>query len=111
MHANVQLRDFKCCAICGGRFGLVRYYSCQNAICSKRCAGDSGIAAKAIASGCCSSRQPASRAPGSRNSEYTKVCLPSTYEVAGRTSIVLRKTHRTFRLGLSVYQSEALQRR
>ena len=39
MAGNVQFRDFRCCAVCGGRFGLVRYYSCQNAICSKRCAG------------------------------------------------------------------------
>ena len=39
MPCNFQLRDFRCCAVCGGRFGLVRYYSCQNAICSKRCAG------------------------------------------------------------------------
>lgn len=39
MPDNFQLRDFSCCAVCGGRFGLVRYYSCQKAICSKRCAG------------------------------------------------------------------------
>jgi hypothetical protein len=39
MHGNFQPRGFTCCAICGGRFGLVRYYSCWKAICSKRCAG------------------------------------------------------------------------
>jgi hypothetical protein len=39
MPDNCQLRDFRCCAVCGGRFGLVRYYSWQNASCSKRCAG------------------------------------------------------------------------
>jgi hypothetical protein len=26
------------CAICDGTFGLVRYYSCRSALCSKRCA-------------------------------------------------------------------------
>jgi hypothetical protein len=26
------------CAICEGRFGLIRYYSWQTALCSKRCA-------------------------------------------------------------------------
>ena len=28
----------KRCAICDGRFGLVRYYSWRTALCSKRCA-------------------------------------------------------------------------
>jgi hypothetical protein len=28
----------KRCAICEGKFGLIRYYSCQTAPCSKRCA-------------------------------------------------------------------------
>lgn len=27
------------CAICDGRFGLIRYYSCKTALCSKKCAG------------------------------------------------------------------------
>jgi hypothetical protein len=27
----------KRCAICDGKFGLVRYYSWQTALCSKRC--------------------------------------------------------------------------
>jgi len=27
----------KRCAICGGRFGLIRYYSCQTALCSRKC--------------------------------------------------------------------------
>ena len=27
----------KRCAICNGRFGLVRYYSWQTALCSKKC--------------------------------------------------------------------------
>jgi hypothetical protein len=26
------------CAICDGKFGLIRYYSCQTALCSKKCA-------------------------------------------------------------------------
>ena len=26
-----------CCAICGGKFGLIRYYCWQTALCSKRC--------------------------------------------------------------------------
>jgi hypothetical protein len=28
----------KRCAICDGRFGLIRRYSCQTALCSKKCA-------------------------------------------------------------------------
>jgi hypothetical protein len=28
----------KHCAICEGRFGLIRHYSCQTALCSKKCA-------------------------------------------------------------------------
>jgi len=28
----------KHCAICDGRFGLVRYYSWQTALCSRKCA-------------------------------------------------------------------------
>jgi hypothetical protein len=39
MPNNFQLRDLGRCTVCGGRFGLVRYYSWQTAICSKRCAG------------------------------------------------------------------------
>ena len=39
MSNDFQLRDFGRCTVCGGRFGLVRYYSWQTAICSKRCAG------------------------------------------------------------------------
>jgi hypothetical protein len=39
MSNNFQLRDFGHCTVCGGRFGLVRYYSWQNAICSRKCAG------------------------------------------------------------------------
>jgi hypothetical protein len=36
---NFQLRDFTRCSVCARKFGLVRYYACQTAICSKRCAG------------------------------------------------------------------------
>ena len=25
------------CSICDGKFGLIRYYSCRIALCSKRC--------------------------------------------------------------------------
>jgi hypothetical protein len=39
MHSNIQIRDFGRCTVCGGKFGLVRYYSWQTAICSKKCAG------------------------------------------------------------------------
>jgi hypothetical protein len=39
MSSNFQLRDFGRCAVCSGRFGLVRYYAWQNTICSKKCAG------------------------------------------------------------------------
>jgi hypothetical protein len=28
----------KRCALCDGRFGLIRYYSWRNALCSKKCA-------------------------------------------------------------------------
>jgi hypothetical protein len=28
----------KRCAICDGKFGLIRRYSCQTALCSKKCA-------------------------------------------------------------------------
>lgn len=27
----------KSCAVCGGRFGLIRYYSWKTALCSKKC--------------------------------------------------------------------------
>ena len=27
----------KRCAICDGRFGLIRHYSCQTALCSRKC--------------------------------------------------------------------------
>jgi hypothetical protein len=27
----------KRCAICDGKFGLIRYYSCRTALCSKKC--------------------------------------------------------------------------
>jgi len=30
-------RSPKCCAICGGRFGLIRYYCWRTALCSKKC--------------------------------------------------------------------------
>ena len=28
----------KRCAICDGKFGLIRHYSCRTALCSKKCA-------------------------------------------------------------------------
>ncbi|MGY3487939.1 hypothetical protein ACVW1C_005822 [Bradyrhizobium sp. USDA 4011] len=27
----------KCCAICGGKFGLIRHYSWRTALCSRKC--------------------------------------------------------------------------
>ena len=39
MLSNFQFRDFSRCTVCAGKFGLVRYYSWQTPICSKRCAG------------------------------------------------------------------------
>lgn len=27
----------RCCAICGGKFGLIRYYNWRAALCSKKC--------------------------------------------------------------------------
>lgn len=27
----------RCCAVCGGRFGLIRYYYWRTAFCSKKC--------------------------------------------------------------------------
>jgi hypothetical protein len=34
---NLQKCEENSCAICGGKFGLVRYYSWRTALCSKRC--------------------------------------------------------------------------
>ena len=34
---NPRNRAEKRCAICEGRFGLVRYYSWRSALCSKKC--------------------------------------------------------------------------
>jgi hypothetical protein len=28
----------KRCAVCGGKFGLIRHYSCRTALCSRKCA-------------------------------------------------------------------------
>jgi len=39
MLSNFQLRDFSRCTVCARKFGLVRYYSWQTPICSKKCAG------------------------------------------------------------------------
>lgn len=39
MCSNFPIRDFSRCTVCEGRFGLVRYYSWQAVICSKKCAG------------------------------------------------------------------------
>ncbi|MEY9590873.1 hypothetical protein ABIA06_003164 [Bradyrhizobium yuanmingense] len=30
-------RSAKCCAMCGGKFGLIRYYWWRTALCSKKC--------------------------------------------------------------------------
>ena len=30
-------RSDKGCAVCGGKFGLIRYYSWRTALCSRRC--------------------------------------------------------------------------
>lgn len=27
----------ECCAVCGGKFGLIRHYSWRTALCSKKC--------------------------------------------------------------------------
>jgi hypothetical protein len=32
-----QHDNTKRCAICAGRFGLIRYYSSRTAVCSKKC--------------------------------------------------------------------------
>ncbi|OSJ13585.1 hypothetical protein BST63_16345 [Bradyrhizobium canariense] len=29
----------RCCAMCGGKFGLIRHYSWRTALCSKKCVG------------------------------------------------------------------------
>jgi hypothetical protein len=35
---NLRKSEVNRCAVCGGRFGLVRYYTWRNAaLCSKRC--------------------------------------------------------------------------
>lgn len=30
-------RTVKCCAICGGKFGLIRHYYWRTALCSRKC--------------------------------------------------------------------------
>lgn len=30
-------KPVRCCAICGGKCGLIRYYSWRSALCSKKC--------------------------------------------------------------------------
>ena len=35
---NLRNRAAKRCAICDGKFGLIRYYSWRTALCSKNCA-------------------------------------------------------------------------
>jgi len=39
MYCDFPVRDSSRCTVCSGRFGLVRYYSWQTAICSRKCAG------------------------------------------------------------------------
>ena len=39
MIRNFPVRNSSRCTVCSGRFGLVRYYSWQTAICSRMCAG------------------------------------------------------------------------
>lgn len=35
---RLELREpGKACALCGGKFGLIRYYSWRTALCSKQC--------------------------------------------------------------------------
>jgi hypothetical protein len=36
---NQRVRDstVKCCAICDGKFGLIRYHFCRTALCSNKC--------------------------------------------------------------------------
>jgi hypothetical protein len=37
-HSNLWKSGMNCCTVCGGKFGLVRYYTWRNAgLCSKRC--------------------------------------------------------------------------
>jgi hypothetical protein len=39
MYCDFPVRDSTRCTVCSGRFGLVRYYSWQTAICSRKCVG------------------------------------------------------------------------
>ena len=39
MYSDFPVRNSSRCTVCSGQFGLVRYYSWQTAICSKKCAG------------------------------------------------------------------------
>jgi hypothetical protein len=32
-----QHRGVNCCAVCEGKFGLIRHYSWRTALCSKKC--------------------------------------------------------------------------
>jgi hypothetical protein len=36
---HIQHTATKRCAACGGKFGLVRHYSCRLQLCSKECVG------------------------------------------------------------------------
>ena len=39
MYRDFPVHDSSRCTVCSGRFGLVRYYSWQTAICSRKCVG------------------------------------------------------------------------
>lgn len=36
-HHTSHRGSARCCAVCGGRFGLIRYYCWQTALCSRKC--------------------------------------------------------------------------
>jgi len=36
-HPTTHHGSAKCCAVCGGSFGLIRFYSWRTALCSRKC--------------------------------------------------------------------------
>ena len=59
-NCSASLRSGKAarCAVCDGKFGLVRYYSWRTALCSKKCLIASELAGQVTAIGCPGSKSP-----------------------------------------------------
>jgi len=48
----LQHTTAKCCAMCGGKFGLIRHYSWRSPLCSRKCAERFKVREKVTAHGC-----------------------------------------------------------